>query len=38
MADNDSNASSDNSESETIFPDFSTLKPFNMELSKKSQR
>ena len=35
MADNDSSTSSANSESETIFLDFSTLKTFNMELSKK---
>ena len=36
MADNNSNASSNNSESETELPGFSTLKPFDMEPRKKS--
>ena len=34
MADNNSNTSCENSESKTALPDFSTLKPFNMELRK----
>ena len=36
MADNNSNTSSDNSESETELPDLSTLKPFDMEPRKKA--
>ena len=35
MADNNCNTSSDNSESKTELPDFSTLKPFDMEPMKK---
>ena len=35
MADNNFNTSSDNSESEKELPDFSTLKPFDMEPRKK---
>ena len=34
MADNNSNTSSGNSKSETELPDFSTLKPFEMEPRK----
>ena len=35
MTDNNSNTSSNNSEFETELPDFSTIKPFDMEPRKK---
>ena len=36
MADNNFNTSSDNTEPETVLPDFDTLKPLDMNLGKKS--
>ena len=36
MADNNFNTSSDNTEPETVSPDFDTLKPLDMSLGKKS--
>ena len=38
MVDKNSNTSSNNFESERELPDFSTLKPFDMEPRKKSQQ